>query len=100
MPANTTTSSGDTNANTQPPAPENKLDKICSLIDSYGDEQVGSELDQREEEEQKIWKIFAEHIQNIKKRRQELLERRSEGEAWRNVNEKIRQCFARDQPRY
>lgn len=85
MPVNTTSSSVDTDANTQAPAPENKLEKIlCSFIDSYDDEQVGSELDQLEVEEQKIWKIFAEHIQNIKKRRRELLERRSEGEARQN----------------
>ena len=55
MPVNTTSSSVDTDANTQAPAPENKLEKIlCSFIDSYDDEQVGSELDQLEVEEQKI----------------------------------------------
>ena len=42
-----------------------------------------------EEQERKIREIFAEHILDIENRGQELLKRRSEGEAWRNVKEKF-----------
>ena len=64
---------------TQPPVQEDKLEKICDLIDSCGDEAVEEEPDQLEEEEGKIREIFAEHILDIENRRQELLERKSEG---------------------
>ena len=67
---------------------EDKLE-ICDLIDCYGDEAVEEELDQVGEEERKIKEIFAEHILDIENRGQELLERRSEGEALRNVKEKL-----------
>ena len=68
---------------------EDKLEKICDLIDSYGDEAEEEELDQLEEEERKIREIFAEHILDIDNRGQELPERRSEGKAWRNAKEKL-----------
>ena len=74
---------------TQPPLQEDKLEKICNLIDSYGDEEVEAELEQLEDEERKIREIFAEHILDIENRRKELLERKSEGETWRNVKEKF-----------
>ena len=47
---------------------EDKLEKICDLIDSYGDEAVEEELNQLEEEKRKIREIFAEHILDIENR--------------------------------